>query len=131
VTKPTTVDAYLAGVPEPARAVLEGLRRTLRSAAPAAEETIAYDMPALRLDGRFLVSYAAYRHHLSLFPASQGVQDACGDELRPYLAGRGTLQFKADAPLPEALVRKIVKIRLAEVGARGQAPTPPRRALGR
>jgi len=115
---PATVDAYLASQPEPARRVLENLRRLIREAAPQAEETIAYDMPALRLHGRFLVSYAAYRRHFSLFPASQAVQDACGDELRPYLSGRATIQFQGSAPLSDDLVRRIVEIRVAEVGGR-------------
>ena len=111
---PASVDAYLAGLPDAPRRALEDLRRTIRAAAPEAEETIAYDMPAFRLGGRFLVSYGAYKRHCSLFPASDAVMAACRDELRPYVTGRATIQFKAEAPLSAALVRKIVKARLAE-----------------
>lgn len=108
------VDAYLAALPDEPRRALETLRATIRAAAPEAEETIAYDMPAFRIEGRFLVSYAAYKRHCSLFPASQAVLDACGPELKGHLAGRATIQFQAGRPLPAELVRKIVKVRLTE-----------------
>jgi uncharacterized protein YdhG (YjbR/CyaY superfamily) len=113
---PTTVDAYLAALHELERTVLEGLRATIRAAAPEATEEIAYDMPAFRIDGRFLVSYAAYKRHCSLFPASRAVIDALGDEVAPYVKGKATIQFRADAPLSDSLVTRIVAIRLAERG---------------
>ncbi len=116
---PTSVEAYLAALPEESRAALEALRRTIRAAAPEATETIAYEMPAFRDRGRFLVSYAAYRNHCSLFPASQAVREALGDELEPYLSGKGTIRFRAEEPLPAALVTRIVKLRLEENMALG------------
>jgi uncharacterized protein YdhG (YjbR/CyaY superfamily) len=97
---------------------MEELRRTITAAAPEATETIAYQMPALRSpDGRFLVSYAAYKAHYSLFPASGAVIDACGEALVPYLAGRGTIRFPADRPIPMALVARVVEARVAELAA--------------
>jgi uncharacterized protein YdhG (YjbR/CyaY superfamily) len=76
-------------------------------------------MPALRSHGgQFLVSYAAYKQHYSLFPASGAVIDALGDELTPYLAGKGTIRFPAGQPIPTDLVARIVKVRLAENEAR-------------
>jgi len=119
VAVPTTIEAYLAALPEGRRAAVEELRATVRAAAPDATEVIAYRMPALRLDGRFLVSYASFARHLSLFPASEGVRAALGDELAPYLAGRGTIRFPAGQPLPLDLVRRVVEARLAEEAARG------------
>lgn len=111
----TTVDEYLAAAPADRRPTLELLRATIRAAAPAATETIAYDMPALRTtEGRFLVSYAAYKRHYSLFPASDAVRAALGDEIAPYVAGRGTIQFRVDEPLPTALVSRVVEIRVTE-----------------
>ena len=111
-----TIDEYLAALPLGQRATVEDLRRTIRAAAP--EATIAYQMPALRSHGgQFLVSYAAYKNHYSLFPASGAVIDALGDELQPYLAGKGTIQFRADQPIPTGLVTRIVKVRLAENAA--------------
>ncbi len=116
---PTTVEEYLSTLPDDRRAVVEQLRRTVNAAAPGATEVIAYDMPALRSHGgQFLVSYAAYKSHYSLFPASDEVVRALGAEIEPYLAGKGTIRFPASRPIPMALVTRIVKIRLAEVAAR-------------
>jgi uncharacterized protein YdhG (YjbR/CyaY superfamily) len=120
MSAPTSVEAYLRELPEGPRAALEHLRRIVKRAAPGATETIAYGMPALRLEGRFLLSYAAFRDHCSLFPASQAVQEALGEELKPYVAGKGTLRFRADDPMSDALVEHVVRIRLEEVGARGR-----------
>ncbi len=117
----TSVDAYLAALPADRRAALAELRRTVTAAAPDATETIAYQMPALRSHGgQFLVSYAAYKHHYSLFPASDAVVEALGDEVAPYLAGKGTLRFPADQPIPTDTITKIVKVRLQELAARGE-----------
>ncbi len=114
-----TVDDYLAGLPDDRRATMEKLRRTINAAAPDAAETIAYDMPALRSDGdQFLVSYAAYKRHYSLFPASDVVVKALGAELTPYLAGKATIQFKANEVVPFALVTRIVEVRVGENAAR-------------
>ena len=116
---PTSVADYLAALPAERRAVVEELRRTINAAAPDATETIAYGMPALRSDGgQFLVSYAAYKKHYSLFPASGEVVEALGAELTPYLAGKGTIQFPADRPIPAAIVTRIVKVRVTENKAR-------------
>jgi uncharacterized protein YdhG (YjbR/CyaY superfamily) len=109
-----SVDEYLANLPEESRAVLEQLRETIKAAAPDAVETISYQMPAFKLDGRFLVSYAAFKSHCSLFPASRRVLEAHGEELKPYFSGKGTIRFTTDKPLPTALVRKIVKVRIEE-----------------
>ena len=116
---PASVEEYLAALPEESRAALEKLRKTIKAAAPEATEVISYQMPAFKDHGRFLVSYAAFKDHLSLFPASYAVMQALGEELKPYFAGKGTLRFTAHKPIPAALVRKIVKARLAENAARG------------
>jgi uncharacterized protein YdhG (YjbR/CyaY superfamily) len=115
----TSVDDYLAALSDERRAALEGLRQTIQAAAPDATETIAYQMPAFRSHGgRFLVSFGAFKNHYSLFPASGAVIEALGDELTPYLAGKGTIRFPADDPIPAAIVTSIVKVRLAENAAR-------------
>ena len=111
---------YLAALPDEMRTTLEGVRATIRAAAPEATETIAYDMPALRAQGRFLISYAAFKRHWSLFPASGAVREALGDELAPYLSGKATLRFSAGQPVPAELVERIVRIRVAELGAGGE-----------
>jgi uncharacterized protein YdhG (YjbR/CyaY superfamily) len=111
-----TVDAYMAAQPDERRAALERFRAEIRAAAPDAVETIAYAMPAYRLGGRFLVSFAAFKRHNSLFPASDAVIEALGDRVRPYIAGRGTFRFPLDGPAA-GLVAEIVRARRAEVEA--------------
>ena len=97
---------------------METLRDTINAAAPEATETIAYGMPALRSHGgQFLVSYDAFKNHYSVFPASEAVIEVGGEELKPYLAGKGTIQFPADEPIPTALITRIVKARVVEDAA--------------
>jgi uncharacterized protein YdhG (YjbR/CyaY superfamily) len=112
------VDDYLAGVPADARAALKQLRKTIKAAAPEATETISYQMRTFKDHGRFLLSYAAFKDHCSLFPASEAVMQAHGEELKPYFSGKGTLRFTADNPIPAALVKKIVKTLIEENAAR-------------
>ena len=114
------VEAYLAALPEEMRTALSQVRAIIRAGAPHATETIAYDMPAFRDQGRFLLSYAAFKRHWSLFPASGAVREALGAELAPYLSGKATLRFSAGQPVPAELVERIVRIRVAELGAGGE-----------
>lgn len=118
MTEAPAVDAYLAALPEDARAAMTTLRGAIRAAAPAATETISYDMPAFEVEGRLLVSYGAFKRHCSLFPASQVVRDALGAELEPYFTGQGTIRFPAARPIPVALVTRVVTARLEELAAR-------------
>jgi uncharacterized protein YdhG (YjbR/CyaY superfamily) len=115
VAKYRDVDEYMAQLPDDRRAVMEQLRSTILSASPDATELISYNMPALRLDGRFLVSYEAFKHHYSLFPWSEGMVEELGDEMKPYAVGKGTIRFAADKPIPLDLVTRIVAIRNREV----------------
>ena len=111
---PTSVEDYLAALPEAPRVALEELRKTIKAAAPEATETISYQMPTFKEHGRVLVSYAAVKGHCSLFPASAKVLEAHGEQLKPYFSGKGTLRFTADKPIPAALAKKIVKTRIEE-----------------
>jgi uncharacterized protein YdhG (YjbR/CyaY superfamily) len=119
VAKPATIDAYLAGLAPDRREAVEAIRRTVTAAAPDATETISYDMPALRLGRRFLVSYAAFKHHYSLFPASDVVVATIGADIEPYLAGRGTIRFPAGKPVPMDIVRRVVEVRVDELRGGG------------
>ena len=108
------VDAYLANVPEPARTTLEKIRASIRAAAPKeATEGISYGMPAFRYKGP-LVAYAAFKSHCSLFPLQASLIDEMKDELKSYRTAKGTLQFPQNKPLPAALLKKMVKLRVAE-----------------
>jgi uncharacterized protein YdhG (YjbR/CyaY superfamily) len=110
---PKTLDEYLAGVPEPARSTLIKIRTAIRSAVPPeATETISYGMPAFKHHG-VLVWYAAFSTHCSLFPTA-AVIEAFKSELKGYATSKGTIQFPVNKPLPAALVRELVKERVAQ-----------------
>lgn len=111
------VDEYLASVPKKDRAALEALRRTIRAAAPMADETISYRMPAYRFHGP-LVFFAAFENHLSFFGVSKPVLAQFRNEVAPFRTSSTTLHFSADRPLPASLVTRIVKARVAENEAR-------------
>ena len=115
MAKYESVDQYMAGLPDDRRAVMEQLRATIRAAAPDATEAISYNMPAFRLDGRFFVSYEAFKQHYSLFPWTDEMVKELGDEVRPYAVGKGTLRFPANEPIPLDLVTRIIQIRNREV----------------
>ena len=114
MAEPTTVDEYMATLPDERRGPMNELREAIRAGAPEATEVISYKMPAFRSHGQFLVSYDAFKQHYSLFPASDGVVKGLGDEITPYLAGKGTIRFPASRPIPTALVTRVAAIRFAE-----------------
>jgi len=111
---PEAVDAYLARVPEPACTTLRKVRATIRSVVPKeATEGLSYGMPAFRYKGA-LVAYAAFKDHCSFFPMQASLIDEMKDELGAYRTSKGTLQFPLDKPLPAALLKKMVKLRVFE-----------------
>jgi uncharacterized protein YdhG (YjbR/CyaY superfamily) len=111
---PTTVDEYLTTKTDAQRAGLEAMRAAIRAAAPTADEVITYKMPGFKTHGRFLVSYDAFKAHFSLFPASEAVIVALGEDIRPFLHGSGTIRFPADQPIPTELIGRVIAIRLRE-----------------
>jgi uncharacterized protein YdhG (YjbR/CyaY superfamily) len=131
--KARTVDEYLAALSTDKRAALERLRKTIRAAAPGVEECISYGLAGLRLDGRMLVWFGASTNHCAFYPGA--VVGAFKDDLKDYETSKGTIRFQADDPLPAALVRRLVKARIAEnaarerqsAGRRRSAPEFPRR----
>jgi len=114
--KPQTIDEYLAGVSDDQRAALEKLRKTIKSAAPTADECISYQLAAFRLDGRPLVAFGASASHCAFYPMSGSTVAAFKDELAGYQTSKGTIRFQPSKPLPASLVKKMVKARIAEVG---------------
>ena len=112
-----TIDGYLAPLSAEKRAALEKLRRTIRSAAPEAEECISYRIPGFRLGGRLLVAFGAAANHCAFYPGAHPMH-AHKNELTPYDTSKGTIRFRPDDPLPATLVRKLVKTRIAEYAAR-------------
>jgi uncharacterized protein YdhG (YjbR/CyaY superfamily) len=112
--KPKTHDDYLAAVTENKRAALQKLRKAIKRAAPKAEECISYQVPAFRLNGKFLVAYGAATNHCAFYPGT--TVKALKDDLKGYDTSKGTIRFSADKPLPAALVRKLVRLRIEERG---------------
>ncbi|HYL74591.1 MAG TPA: DUF1801 domain-containing protein [Bryobacteraceae bacterium] len=114
-TKPKNIDEYLAGVPEPALSTLKKIRATIQSAVPPeATEAISYGIPTFKYKGS-LVAFAAFSKHCSIFPMSLAVAAACKKELKAFPeSSKGTIRFPVDKPLPAALVKKILKARIAE-----------------
>lgn len=122
MTNPTPATAQieetLAALPARQRAALQALRETIAAAAPEAAETISYGMPAFRYHGRSLVSYAAFKAHCSFFPMSSALIEAHRDELAGFATAKGTLRFTPEHPLPNDLVERIVRERMAQIDER-------------
>jgi uncharacterized protein YdhG (YjbR/CyaY superfamily) len=114
VPKQQTFDGYLEALSVEQRTALEKLRKAIRAAAPKAEECISYGIPAFRLNGKFLVGLGAAATHCSFYPVS--TVQAYKEDLKGYETSKGTVRFPANKPLPAALVRKIVKTRIANGG---------------
>lgn len=111
--KPKTIDEYLAALSDDKRAALEELRKTIRAAAPEAEECISYQLPAFRLDG-MLVGFGATAKHCAFYLMSSSTVAGHQEELKDYDTSKGTIRFQAGNSLPAALVRKLVQARIAE-----------------
>ena len=109
-----TIDQYLAGVKADQRVALEKLRKIIRASAPKLEECISYGIPAFRLNGRSLVFFGAWANHCSFYPGSSTTLKKFRDDLKRFQITKGTIRFSPDNPLPLALVKKLVKARIAE-----------------
>src|SRR5713101_1604697 len=116
--KPATIDDYLARVSSDQRAALNRLRKAIRAAAPRAEECISYQLPAFRLDGRMLVWFGAGANHCAFYPGA--VVQAFKRELLGFKTSKGTIRFQPDHPIPAALVRKLVRARIAQRSTGGR-----------
>ncbi len=109
---PNSIAEYIAGFPEPVRSILARIRIAIGKAAPAAEETISYQMPAFSQNG-ILVYFAACKHHIGFYPTASGMA-AFQNELSQYPSSKGAVRFPLDQPIPYGLIRKIVQYRVKE-----------------
>ncbi len=126
-TAPKTIDEYIAGYPPNVQKILQQIRRTIRKAAPDAEETISYRMPTFTLKGN-LVYFAAFKSHIGFYPIPTGIE-AFKKELAVYKQGKGSVQFPIDKPLPVNLIARIVKFRVKENLERAKAKEKKRRRI--
>jgi uncharacterized protein YdhG (YjbR/CyaY superfamily) len=113
VTKFATVDEYISSFPDDVQLVLEQVRRTIRSAVPEAGEKISYQLPTVTLDGSSLVHFAAWKHHISLYPIPP-VDEALAKEIAPYRSGEGTLKFPLREPVPYHLIERLAAAFVAQ-----------------
>jgi uncharacterized protein YdhG (YjbR/CyaY superfamily) len=116
-TKPQNIDEYFATLNKEQRATLEKLRQAIKDAAPKAEECISYQIPGFRLDGRMLVSFAAWANHCAFYPGSYPLE-VHKKALKNYDTSKGTVRFPINKPLPALLVRKLVKARIEQNSAK-------------
>ena len=110
--QPNGIDAYIAAAPSEVRPILEKVRKTIRAAAPGAQEVISYRMPAFRLHG-MLVYFAAFKAHIGLYPPVSGDANLM-KALAPYAGPKGNLKFPFDQPLPYALIKRVVLLRVKQ-----------------
>lgn len=110
---PTSINEYIAGFPKETQKVLEEVRAIIKDTAPHAKETISYAIPTFTVNKKYLVYFAGYKSHISLYPAPAG-NASFEKEIGSYRSGKGTLQFPIGKPLPVDLIRKIVKFRMKE-----------------
>jgi uncharacterized protein YdhG (YjbR/CyaY superfamily) len=119
VAHDSRIDAYLATLPADQREALQILRAQVARLVPEAEETISYGMPAFKLNGRFLLSFAGWKAHCSIYPLTETFLAAHADELQGFGRTKGSLHFTPESPLPEKLVEDLVRDRVADLEAGG------------
>jgi len=128
-TRFENIDAYLSARPPSVRKILERIRRVVRKAAPGAEETISYGIPAFRLNG-VLLYFAAFKNHIGLYPPIRGdarLQRA----IAPYAGEKGNLRFRLDEPIPYDLIERIARLRARQNGAKANRGLPRKRSTSR
>lgn len=108
-----SIDEYISTFPKDVQEILEVMRQTIKKAAPNSIEAISYQIPTLKQNGKNLVHFAAFKNHIGFYPAPSGIE-AFSNELKPYITGKGTLQFAYNKPIPWSLISKIVKFRVKE-----------------
>src|SRR4029453_8177909 len=116
-----TIDEYIATFPPDVQAILQRVRTTIRKAVPKAEEAISYQIPTFKLHGSYVVYFAGWKQHYSLYPASSQLVAAFKDELAPYQVNKGTIRFPLSKPVPVKLIAGIARFLAKEAEARAKA----------
>jgi uncharacterized protein YdhG (YjbR/CyaY superfamily) len=123
--KPKNIDEYIAQCSQPVQTILERIRQTIHAAAPDAEETISYLMPAFQESG-ILVYVAAFKNHIGLYPPVAGDR-AIEKAIAPYAGKKGNLRFPLDQPIPYGVIERIVKLRMKQNLVKAAAKTRKKR----
>jgi uncharacterized protein YdhG (YjbR/CyaY superfamily) len=116
-----SVDEYITGHPEEVQAILQRVRITIRKAVPGAEEVISYQIPTYKLHGRYVIYFAGWKQHYSLYPATDHLVAAFKDDLAPYKVNKGTIRFPLSQPVPVKLIERIAKFLATEAAKRARA----------
>jgi len=109
-----TVDKYIATFPKSVKKILEEVRQTIKEVIPDAEELISYQIPAFKLDGNYVIYFAGWKNHVSLYPVTDEIKEKFKKEIPSYKTAKGTIQFPLDKPMPLKLITKITKFRVKE-----------------
>lgn len=132
MTTPVTVSEYIAGLPPRARKALRHIRSAIKKAAPGITERLSYRIPTFDLDGQYLLYMAAFKEHVSIYPATPAMMARYGKQLAPHRSGAGTLRFALDERLPLTLITKLARLRVqdrrASKASRRNRPAPRRRS---
>ena len=112
-TKAKNIDEYIAQFPDDVQKILEKIRALIKATIPEAEETISYQIPTFTLNGKYLIYFAGYKNHVSIYPAPRTAEQF-KDELATYEGGKGTVQFPLDEPIPYGLIKRIIKFKVKE-----------------
>ena len=129
-TAAKNTDEYIAAFPENVQETLNKIRSTIKKAAPKAEEKISYGIPSFHLDGAYLVYFAGYKNHVSVYPAPRGAEEF-KKVLDPYKGGKGTVQFPLSEPIPYPLITKIVKFLIKRNASRASAKSVTRQSVAK
>jgi uncharacterized protein YdhG (YjbR/CyaY superfamily) len=108
-----SMDAYIATFPPDVQKTLKKVRSTIKAAAPKAEEAISYGIPTFKMHGKYVIYFAGWKNHISIYPVPAG-DEVFQKEIEPYISGRGTLKFPLDKPIPFKLITQMVKLQLAD-----------------
>jgi uncharacterized protein YdhG (YjbR/CyaY superfamily) len=131
-TRPRSISAYIAAFPRPVQGVLKQVRSAIQKAVPKAEEVISYSIPAYKLHGGYVVYFAGWKQHYSLYPANARLVAAFKEDLAPYeVNNKGTVRFPLSEPVPKKLIAAIAKFRAREVAelnkAKAESKAPAKR----
>ena len=110
----SVIDDYLKKVDSPQKEALERIRKIVSETAPEAVEVISYGMPAFKYEGKYLIGFAPFKNHMSIFPASDPIE-ALKEKLGEFKLSKGTIQFTIDKPVPQSIIKELVQLRVKNI----------------